>query len=106
MKVSGFTPERVDRFVRSGRGAKGALEAWRKVVDNARWTKYADIRATFRHADHVGSCIVFNLGGNKFRLIAKIKYETDDSEGRIYVVSILTHAEYDTEKWKKDCGCG
>jgi len=39
----------------------------------------------------------FNLGGNKYRLIAAIHFNTQ----MLFVRRILTHSEYDTERWKK-----
>jgi mRNA interferase HigB len=42
---------------------------------------------------------VFNIGGNKYRLIVKIRYQRQ----RIYVIHVLTHQDYDKGKWKNDC---
>jgi mRNA interferase HigB len=41
---------------------------------------------------------VFDIGGNKYRLITYIDYE----KNKIFIRNILTHAEYDKEQWKKD----
>ena len=46
--------------------------------------------------DQVGGYVVFNILGNRFRLICKISFE----KGKVYVREILTHAEYDRDKWK------
>ncbi|MGH9845610.1 MAG: type II toxin-antitoxin system HigB family toxin, partial [Blastocatellia bacterium] len=45
-------------------------------------------------------CTVFNIGGNKYRLVVSIDYRKQV----IYVKHVLTHSEYDKENWKKDCG--
>jgi mRNA interferase HigB len=55
-----------------------------------------DVREDFRHADAVGVFTVFNIGGNKYRLVTVIKYRWQV----IYVRHVLTHAEYSKEKWK------
>jgi len=53
------------------------------------------------HAAHIGNCVFFDVGGNKFRLIAKIAFRRQI----VYVGFILTHKEYDKEAWKNDCKC-
>jgi mRNA interferase HigB len=45
----------------------------------------------------VGRFTVFNIGGNKYRLIAAIHY----NRGKVYVRHILTHEEYDCDEWKE-----
>ena len=42
--------------------------------------------------------IVFNIGGNKYRLIAHVQYNM----GKLYIRNILQHKEYDKNKWKND----
>lgn len=59
----------------------------------------ADLRTTFPHADLVGNCIVFNVRGNKYRLITKIDFQRQT----IYIKFVLTHSEYNKDKWKADC---
>ncbi len=53
----------------------------------------------FPNADSVGECTVFNIDGNKYRLITKINYKTKI----VYIRFVLTHLEYDKDKWKDDC---
>jgi hypothetical protein len=50
------------------------------------------------HADQVGGLTVFNIGGNKARLIAAIHY----NRRKVYIRAVLTHAEYDAGKWKEN----
>jgi len=61
------------------------------------YKSFNDIRKTFPSADKVGNLTVFNIGGNKARLIAAIHYNTKC----VYVRHVLTHAEYDKGHWKK-----
>lgn len=56
---------------------------------------FSELRGLFPSADYVAPFTVFNLAGNKFRLIATVHYMT----GSIFIRSVLTHAEYD--KWTK-----
>lgn len=74
------------------------LRAWCTVVRQASWTSFAEVRATYPSADSVGKFVVFNIGGNKFRLIAVIHY----NRAKVYVRYVLTHEEYDTGGWKND----
>ena len=83
--------------------AEEPLRAWYRIVDKASWANFADVRAAFPSADLVGHRkeghrIVFNVGGNKFRLVVIAYFE----HGRIYIRHVLTHAEYDRGNWKED----
>ncbi len=78
--------------------AEPSLKAWFRVAKSADWTSFADVRATYRTADQVGKFTVFNVGGNKYRLIAAIHFD----RGKLYVRHVLTHAEYEVGKWKDD----
>ena len=81
--------------------AEAPLEAWYRTAKRASWQSLAEVRSNYPHADPVGTCTVFNIGGNKYRLISKIYY--DDQV--ILVKHILTHSEYDKGAWKNDCKC-
>lgn len=63
-------------------------------VDNCK--NLIDLRKTFPSADKVGNYTVFNIGGNNDRLITLIYYPRQ----LVQVKDVLTHAEYDKEKWK------
>ena len=81
--------------------AERDLSAWYKLAKNARWTHFATLRQTFGSADQVGNCIVFDVGSNRFRLIARVNY----TKGIIYVLKVMDHREYDQQSWIDDCGC-
>jgi mRNA interferase HigB len=83
-----------DRYPR----ARLALESWHQVVRRAEWTNFADVRRTFNTADQVGRFVVFDIGGNKYWLIAAIHF----NRGKVFVRHVLTHSEYDADKWKDD----
>jgi mRNA interferase HigB len=78
--------------------AQSPLEAWYQVARHAEWETFVDVRATFHAADQVGRFTVFDIGGNKYRLIAVIHFD----RGKLYVRHVLTHTEYDEGKWKDD----
>ena len=75
------------------------LDNWYRPTKRAAWKSLAEIRRDYPHADLVGSCIVFNIGGNKYRLITKIKFERQT----VYIRFLLTHREYNKGGWKNDC---
>ncbi|MDB6043043.1 MAG: hypothetical protein JWM63_1594 [Gammaproteobacteria bacterium] len=76
--------------------AKAPLCAWYRVMEQTRFADFNAIKATFPAADYVAPFTVFDIGGNKFRLIAAIHHNT----GRVYVRHVFTHPEYD--KWSDD----
>jgi mRNA interferase HigB len=78
--------------------AQAPLEAWYQVARHADWKSFADVRKSFNTADQVGKFTVFDIGGNKHRLIAVIHF----NRGKLYVRHVLTHAEYDEGKWKDE----
>lgn len=77
--------------------AEGPLGAWFKVAEKAQWEHFADLRSVYPHADLVGELTVINIGGNKYRLVIRINYNS----GTVFIRHVLTHAEYDRGDWKK-----
>jgi len=79
------------------------LRAWFTHVNNRRvdWKNWTDVKADFASASHVGNCVVFNIHGNKYRLITRILYASH----KVFILRVMTHAEYDEGKWKIECGC-
>ena len=86
----------VQKFVSSHREAETPLLAWYKTAKRAAWRNLAEVRQVYPHADLVGRYTVFNIGGNKYRLIAEINYQYQ----QILIRRILTHEEYDKDDWK------
>ena len=74
------------------------LRQWEAVVRRADWRDWADLKVTYSSADKVEKYVVFNVGGNKYRLIAIVSY----AKGKVYIQYVLTHKEYDRGKWKDD----
>ncbi|HJZ68679.1 MAG TPA: type II toxin-antitoxin system HigB family toxin [Blastocatellia bacterium] len=91
--------ERLSGFVREHPEAKSALLRWAAITKVSDWRNVADVRRSFRSADQVFKCLVFNILGNNYRLIARVYY----AEQTVTLYHFLTHKEYDRDKWKKDC---
>lgn len=77
------------------------LRGWFTQTSEANWRNFSDLRSTFPSADLVGNCIVFNIGGNNFRLIGRVFYRSH----KVYVLKVMTHVEYDRDDWPEQCGC-
>jgi mRNA interferase HigB len=78
--------------------AERPLRRWFRTATKAEWKSFADVRANYANADQVDRFTVFNIGGNKYRLITVIHY----NRRKIYVRHVLTHKEYDRGDWKND----
>src|SRR5438067_1064379 len=76
--------------------AEGPLSEWFRVASRAEWRKFAEVRAYHPAADLVEGFVVFNIAGNKYRLIIDIYYE----DQVILVRRVLTHKDYDKGHWK------
>jgi mRNA interferase HigB len=72
--------------------AKGPLEAWWYEAKRATWASPADIKMEYRSASILkGNRVVFNIGGNKYRLVVKVNYPGK----AVYIRFIGTHREYE-----------
>lgn len=91
----------IRNFCKKYPNAEEPLERWYRTTLKAEWENFAELRKAFRSADLIGTCIVFNIGGNNFRLITYTNFRRK----KVFILYILTHKEYDKDKWKKDCGC-
>ncbi len=75
---------------------RGVLGSWLAEAESTQWTTPQDIKARYRSADILPeNRVIFNIGGNKHRLVVKVKY----SHGTVLVEWIGTHAEYSKKKW-------
>lgn len=77
--------------------AKFPLQAWYRTMESEVFANFTELRKTFASADYVDDRTVFNIGGNKYRLICAIHY----NRRKAYVRAILTHAEYSRGSWKR-----
>jgi mRNA interferase HigB len=79
------------------------LNAWWKTANQERWRSLAEVRKVYPRTDQVGSCLIFDVLGNKYRLIVGVRYETASRGGTLFVKYFLTRAEYSRNDWKGDC---
>lgn len=95
------TKKRIVEFYRKHPDARRTLEGWHSIVRRADWKSLAEVRAVFPGADPVlvasrRTVTVFNICGNKYRLLAALHYNRSVA----YILAIMTHAEYGRGDWK------
>lgn len=83
--------------------ARAAVERWERLVWAATWRNFSELRRTLASADQVKLerelvITVFNIGGNKYRLISEVVY----SARLIRALMILSHPEYARGRWKRN----
>jgi mRNA interferase HigB len=83
-------------FCEKHRNAAGALDHWYQVAKRATWASFVDVKQTFNAADFVAPYIIFDIGGNKYRLIAEINF----NKRLLLIRAILPHKEYTKGEWK------
>lgn len=72
--------------------SKGALDAWYREAKQAEWDSPADIKAQHGNASILkGGRVVFNISGNKYRLVVSINFTTKT----VFIKFIGTHSQYD-----------
>ncbi len=90
--------KRLLEFCRQHADAFTPIDDWFRTAKAANWKNINDVRQIYPSADAVGNFTVFNIKGNDYRLIVSINYEIQI----VYIKYVLTHSEYDKEKWKND----
>jgi len=82
----------------------GAFEEWFKLTRKATWRSFQDTKALFgqtdvaRDTDSGRTATIFDIGGNKYRIIALVDY----SRQTVLITHVLDHREYDKGNWKQD----
>ncbi len=91
--------EKLDIFRRKHPSIANALSRWVNIVEAADWKKPVDVKSTLGvNVDFVGKQVIFDVGGNKARIVSKLVY------GILQIVNVthvMDHAEYDKKKWKE-----
>lgn len=92
-----ITRKRLREFAAVHRDAVEPLRAWYAIMSKSDFGSFADVKGTFGAADKVGKFTVFDIGGNKYRLIVAIHY----NRKKVYIRHVLTHGAYDRGGWKE-----
>lgn len=83
------------QFANAHPDAQAPLQSWRRIMEASNFTDFAQVKRSFGSVDKVGDYHVFNVGGNKYRLVAAIHF----NRGMVFIRHVFTHKVYDT--WKR-----
>lgn len=95
MKVHLISRQAIEEFTLENARSKASFEIWYSILKNADWNQPKDIISTFCKSDILGNMtnrVVFNVGGNNYRLICK--YHFGKTKVHLFIKWIGTHAEY------------
>lgn len=84
-------------FARKHSDSRSSLKSWTQGIEVNSFKHFADLKRTFGSADQVKPYTVFDISGNKYRLIAI----ADCAPQSVAVEYVLTHAEYDEGRWRR-----
>lgn len=74
-----------------------ALNGWFRIIEKNEFLNFFDLKITFNSIDKVENLYIFDIGGNKLRLIASIHFNRQ----KLYIRHILNHKEYDKNLWRR-----
>lgn len=91
-----ITRKRLVEFGAAHPDASVPLDVWFRLMRRGRFKSPHVVKETFPTVDFLGGgLVVFDIGGNKYRVVAVIHYATETFTGRVYVRHVMTHREYD-----------
>ncbi len=88
---------RLVEFSVKHKDSQEALQAWRKLMEFGFFKNFSQLKDVFTSADKVRDLYVFNICGNKYRLVTYLQFERQ----LCYIKAVLTHKDYDKDGWKK-----
>ena len=95
MKVHLIKKQTIEEYILKNARSRASFEIWLSIIKRADWSEPNEIVSTFNSADIIGKGsdrVVFNIGGNNYRLICK--YHFGDTRVHLFIKWIGTHAEY------------
>jgi len=87
--------EVLDKATKTHRDLAKPVAAWLTIANTSTWKSLHELRLTWRNTDSTKGQTIFNIKGNKYRLIAIVNY----SSQTIIVKDLITHAEYSEREW-------
>jgi mRNA interferase HigB len=92
-----ITQQRIWEAKKKHLAIASALDGWYRVIKKNNFHNFAELKRSFNSVDKVGDMYVFDIGGNKLKLIANIHFDRQ----KVYIRYVLTHKEYDKGNWKE-----
>jgi len=88
---------KLDNYRREHANVRGALDAWQLEVERSHWSGPQDVKNRYPSASIlIGNKVIFNIKGNKYRVVVKAKYE----KGIVLIEWVGTHAEYSKQSFQ------
>jgi mRNA interferase HigB len=87
--------EVLDKAKKTHRDLASPVATWLTIARAARWKNLNELRLTWRNTDCVKGKTIFNIKGNRYRLIAMVNYASQT----IVVRMLVTHSEYSMGEW-------
>lgn len=91
-----ITKKRIIEAKHKHQNCASALDGWYTIINKNSFSSFAELKQTFNTIDKVNQLYVFDIGGNKLRLIASIHFDRQ----KLYIRHILTHKEYEKGTWR------
>jgi len=91
-----ISKRKIVKFVTKYHDAEKSLLDWYRIAKCRNFKNFAELKSIFPDADLVGRRTVFNIAGNKYRLVARVNF----LYSKIFILYILTHGEYNKDRWK------
>jgi mRNA interferase HigB len=103
------TIEHLDAARAKYKDATRAIDEWQDIVEGARWRHIEEVREIYKSADAVDGYVIFEICGNRYRLVTVIHWAKTTKKkrtmGHVYIRSFLTHKEYDNPtNWDREYG--
>lgn len=92
------TTRKSKEFWTENKAAETVLCEWIKTVYLADWKTSADVKKTYNSTNIYKNCTIFDVGGNRYRIIAKVEYQIHI----VFIRFVMTHSEYDEKKWQSE----
>jgi mRNA interferase HigB len=108
-KVHIVTRKLLHEAMRQYAAVANEIKPWAAIAEEVRWHNFPEVRNTFKGADNVKGCVIFNIRQNRYRLVTVIHYAKTMNErrtqGHVYIRYFLTHKEYDNRaNWDRRFG--
>lgn len=91
-----ISKKKITDFIAKYPDSETPLLGWYSIAKSVTFSDFNELRNWFPHADLVGRRTVFNVSGNKYRMITRVNFISK----RVFIIDILTHSEYSKNKWK------